>query len=165
MDKDQKQFLISFLKGATLSCILSLALYFFFILATSFLLAELKGHLKDLICGVLLQISYIICIWWFHIRRDPYAPTETFALKNELRRYMREGGWLPAVVYGILAILSEVLRWFVPQNPITFIGVLNMPLMVIDVPVFGTVIAYTCTVLPFYALTLYVRKQKWKGDL
>lgn len=114
---------------------------------------------------LLLQISYIVAFYKFHIKHDEYTPSDTFGVKAELIRYCRDGGWIPAACYGILAVAAEVLSWVTLRNPVTFIGVLNMPIMMLDLPVLRAVLAYAFTLFAYYGLLLYRRYHKWKGNV
>jgi len=158
----QAEFLWSFVKSIALCCVISLVLYLAFAILLAEKLSGVQKETKDAVCMVLMQLGYLIALYFFHARHDEYMPPERDA-KLALRQYVGAGGWIPAAIYAILAVLTEVLLLLHAQNgtmlpPAALVGIINMPLMgLIPVPVFRTVCALLLTLAAYYGFVLICR--------
>ncbi len=64
------------------------------------------------------------------VREFYLPPSEDANAKTILLEYIKNGGWILPIVFGVIAVAAEVSRLLMPNlipNPIAFVGVLNMP--------------------------------------
>lgn len=77
-----------------------------------------------------------------------------------LTAYIKQEGWMLAVVYAVVAVAAEVTKLLMPEaiaNPVVFIATLNMPLSGIGFPILRAVIGYVVSVGCILALTVVSR--------
>ncbi len=163
-----KEFFWRMFKGLTLSCFIALPIYLALVVLLAGAIKEKANGGSDTIPLILLQVAYLIAVYAFYVRhevRELYLPpTEVADAKTILREYIKNGGWILPIVFGIVAIATEMSRLLMPHlvpNPIAFIGVLNMPLMgAIPVPILRTIVGYAVSVGGIFAMTVVARKRK-----
>ncbi|MBE6560140.1 MAG: hypothetical protein E7662_03355 [Ruminococcaceae bacterium] len=165
--KGYGEFLWRMVKGIALSCIVALAIYLILIMLFSGSVKDKGDGGTDTVPMILLQIAYLIAVYAFYIRheaREFYTPGEYTDAKTILRGYMRDGGWILLLVFGIVAIAAETIQLLSPEtiaNPIVFVGVLNMPLIgAIPLPIVRAVVGYIVSVGGILAMTVIARQRQ-----
>jgi hypothetical protein len=167
--KGYGEFFLRMLKGITLSCFVALPIYLFLTMLFANTFKDKADGGTDTVPMLLLQVAYLIAVYAFYIRHEAkefYTPGKFTDAKTILRGYIRDGGWILPIVFGIVAAAAETMMLLRPDavgNPVVFVGILNMPLMgAISVPILRAVAGYIVSVGGIFFMTVIAR-QKRKG--
>ena len=139
------------LKSMVLSTAATIGVFIVCAIAIAAALNSLKNRtVQDLAIKAIIMITYAVFLYVFHMRNrlDTYAEhTGKFDPKKELIAYIKAEGKIMFILYGIIAIVSELsfLVLFLmnqTRNPVTFVTQFCIgPWINMTIPVLRSVIA------------------------
>ncbi len=140
------------LKSMVFATLASLGAFVICALVIAAALNSIKNEMmKDLAIKAIIMISYAIFLYIFRMRNrlDTYAEhTSKFDPKKELIAYVKTEGKIMFMLYGIIALVSELsfLVLFLmnqTRNPVTFVTQFCLgPWINMTIPVLRSVIAF-----------------------
>ncbi len=148
MSKNKKEWVVC-LKSIVFASLAALGVFLIGSIAIAAVLAEIKNQVvRDATLYVMIMVVYAICFYRFHMynRLNTYAEhTDKFDPKKELLAYIHAEGRIIFVIYGIIAVVTELSKIMlnVTQNPIVFATMFCLgPWMALEIPVLRSIVAF-----------------------
>jgi len=169
-----KQLWYKCLRSMVLSTVATLGTFVVFAILIAAVLNSIKNDtIQDLAINAIILIAYAIFLYIFRMRNrlDTYAEhTGKFDTKKELIAYIKNEGKIMFMLYGIIALVSEIsfLVLFLmnqARNPVTFVTQFCIgPWINMTVPVLRSVVAVVYSAVIVCLLAILRSRKIYQDD-